>query len=242
VLKIKRNGFNSAFTVRKISFNEGVERIFPFHSPLIDSVEIVGRGKVRRAKLYYLRELRGKAARIKGDRKRLSSDVETKAQANKEAAIAKEAAAAEAKAQAEAEAKAAQAAQAEAARVAEAEAKAQAEAAKLETEAAAKVEAETVQAAETAPQAAESTDDIERIEGIGPKIGTALRTAGIATFAAVAAASEDQFKAALEAAEIRLAPSLGTWAKQAQFLVDGDEAGFKAYTDELVAGRDETKE
>ena len=75
VLKIKRGGFNSAFTVRKISFNEGVERIFPFNSPLIDSVDVVSRGKVRRAKLYYLRELRGKAARLKSDRKRLSDDV-----------------------------------------------------------------------------------------------------------------------------------------------------------------------
>ncbi|PZA08353.1 MULTISPECIES: 50S ribosomal protein L19 [unclassified Meiothermus] len=75
VIKIKRNGFNSSFTVRKISFGEGVERVFPFNSPLIDSVEVVARGKVRRAKLYYLRELRGKAARIKSDRKRTNEDV-----------------------------------------------------------------------------------------------------------------------------------------------------------------------
>ncbi|MCL6527789.1 MAG: 50S ribosomal protein L19 [Thermaceae bacterium] len=88
VLKIKRGGFNSAFTVRKISFNEGVERIFPFNSPLIDSVEIVSRGKVRRAKLYYLRELRGKAARLKSDRKRLNDDVEARAAAAKAAAEA----------------------------------------------------------------------------------------------------------------------------------------------------------
>jgi large subunit ribosomal protein L19 len=70
VIKIKRNGFNSSFTVRKISFGEGVERIFPFNSPLIESVEVVSRGRVRRAKLYYLRSLRGKAARIKADRRR----------------------------------------------------------------------------------------------------------------------------------------------------------------------------
>ncbi|MER3479753.1 MAG: 50S ribosomal protein L19 [Meiothermus sp.] len=75
VIKIKNNGFNSSFTVRKISFGEGVERVFPFNSPLIDSVEVVARGKVRRAKLYYLRELRGKAARIKSDRKRINEDV-----------------------------------------------------------------------------------------------------------------------------------------------------------------------
>ncbi|GEM85498.1 50S ribosomal protein L19 [Meiothermus granaticius] len=94
VLKIKRGGFNSAFTVRKISFNEGVERIFPFNSPLIDSVEIVSRGKVRRAKLYYLRELRGKAARLKSDRKRLNDDVEARAAAAKAAAEAPQAGAA----------------------------------------------------------------------------------------------------------------------------------------------------
>lgn len=102
VLKIKRNGFNSAFTVRKISFNEGVERIFPFNSPLIESVQVVSRGKVRRAKLYYLRELRGKAARIKGDRKRLNEDVEARAAAAKEAAEAKAAAKLEAEAAAQA--------------------------------------------------------------------------------------------------------------------------------------------
>ncbi|MDW8091492.1 MAG: 50S ribosomal protein L19 [Meiothermus sp.] len=89
VIKIKRNGYNSSFTVRKISFNEGVERVFPFNSPLIESVQVVSRGKVRRAKLYYLRALRGKAARIKGDRKRLNQDAEAKAQAAREAAEVK---------------------------------------------------------------------------------------------------------------------------------------------------------
>jgi large subunit ribosomal protein L19 len=57
-------GFNESFTVRKISYGEGVERVFPLYSPLIDSIIVVRRGKVRRAKLYYLRGLRGKAARI----------------------------------------------------------------------------------------------------------------------------------------------------------------------------------
>ena len=60
----KNGGVNSAFTVRKISYGEGVERIFPLYSPRIDSIEVVRRGAVRRAKLYYLRGRRGKAARI----------------------------------------------------------------------------------------------------------------------------------------------------------------------------------
>jgi large subunit ribosomal protein L19 len=57
-------GLNQNFTVRKISYGEGVERVFPLYSPTIDSIKLVRRGKVRRAKLYYLRGLRGKAARI----------------------------------------------------------------------------------------------------------------------------------------------------------------------------------
>jgi large subunit ribosomal protein L19 len=57
-------GINENFTVRKISYGEGVERVFPIYSPMIDSVKVVRRGKVRRAKLYYLRDRRGKSARI----------------------------------------------------------------------------------------------------------------------------------------------------------------------------------
>jgi large subunit ribosomal protein L19 len=58
------SGLNENFTVRKISYGEGVERVFPLYSPMIDSIKIVRRGKVRRAKLYYLRGRRGKSARI----------------------------------------------------------------------------------------------------------------------------------------------------------------------------------
>jgi len=58
------SGLNESFTVRKISYGEGVERVFPLYSPMIDSIKVVRRGKVRRAKLYYLRGRRGKAARI----------------------------------------------------------------------------------------------------------------------------------------------------------------------------------
>jgi len=58
------SGLNESFTVRRISYGEGVERVFPLYSPMIDSIKVVRRGKVRRAKLYYLRGRRGKSARI----------------------------------------------------------------------------------------------------------------------------------------------------------------------------------
>lgn len=61
----KNNSIGSTFTVRKISNNEGIERVFPIYSPLVAGIEVVRKGKVRRAKLFYLRNLRGKAARIK---------------------------------------------------------------------------------------------------------------------------------------------------------------------------------
>ncbi|MEX2535329.1 MAG: 50S ribosomal protein L19 [Trueperaceae bacterium] len=67
-------GARSTITVRKVSFGEGVERIFPIHSPVIDKIEVVRRGRSRRAKLYYLRELRGKAARLKTDIARQEED------------------------------------------------------------------------------------------------------------------------------------------------------------------------
>ncbi len=65
VIALRKRGLNSAFTVRKISHGEGVERVFQTYSPLIDSVKVKRKGKVRRAKLYYLRGREGKAARIK---------------------------------------------------------------------------------------------------------------------------------------------------------------------------------
>lgn len=64
-IAIKHGGIRESITVRKVSFGVGVERIFPLHATVIDHIDVIRRGKVRRAKLYYLRELRGKAARIR---------------------------------------------------------------------------------------------------------------------------------------------------------------------------------
>jgi large subunit ribosomal protein L19 len=68
VLKLQGSGVGRTFTVRKVSFGVGVERTFPLHTPIIDKIEVVTRGDVRRAKLYYLRNLRGKKAKIKEKR------------------------------------------------------------------------------------------------------------------------------------------------------------------------------
>ena len=65
VISKKGRASSATFTVRRVSFGVGIERIFPLHSPTISSIEVVGKGKVRRARLYYLRDLKGKAARIK---------------------------------------------------------------------------------------------------------------------------------------------------------------------------------
>jgi large subunit ribosomal protein L19 len=65
IIRKRKGGVGATFTVRKVSYGIGVERIFPLHSPRIERIEIVNRGRVRRARLYYLRKLRGKAARIK---------------------------------------------------------------------------------------------------------------------------------------------------------------------------------
>ena len=69
VIGLHRGGTNASFTVRKVSFGQGVERIFPLHSPIIDHIDVVRSARVRRAKLYFLRELKGKAARMKETKK-----------------------------------------------------------------------------------------------------------------------------------------------------------------------------
>jgi large subunit ribosomal protein L19 len=68
VISKRKGSSNATFTVRKVSYGIGVERIFPMHSPIIDKIEVITRGRVRRAKIYYLRKLRGKAARIREKR------------------------------------------------------------------------------------------------------------------------------------------------------------------------------
>jgi large subunit ribosomal protein L19 len=68
VIRRQGSGIRETFTVRKVSFGVGVERTFPVHTPVVEKIELVTRGQVRRAKLYYLRELRGKAAKIKEKR------------------------------------------------------------------------------------------------------------------------------------------------------------------------------
>ncbi|NYT31426.1 50S ribosomal protein L19 [Rhizobium sp. WYCCWR 11128] len=126
-------GLQENFTVRKISYGEGVERVFPIYSPMIESVDVVRRGKVRRAKLYYLRDRRGKSARIVEDtgvRARKLNDAER-------AAIAEEKARIEAEKVAAAQALAAERAAAEAAEAKAAAEKAAAEAAAAAAEPAA---------------------------------------------------------------------------------------------------------
>ncbi|MBE0692264.1 MAG: 50S ribosomal protein L19 [Aquamicrobium sp.] len=113
------SGFQENFTVRKISYGEGVERVFPVYSPLVEGVEVIRRGKVRRAKLYYLRDRRGKSARISentGVRARKLNDEEREALAAEKARIeAEKVAAAQALAAEKAAAEAAEKAAAEAA-------------------------------------------------------------------------------------------------------------------------------
>src|SRR5690554_3982836 len=101
VVIARKNGMgaSSTITVRKVSSGEGVERIFPVHSPLISQIEVVRRGRTRRSKLYYLRDLRGKAARLKTDIGRQEAD-RSAAKAAKDARAAAAAAPAEAPAEA----------------------------------------------------------------------------------------------------------------------------------------------
>lgn len=92
VIARKHGGLRETFTVRKVSYGVGVERIFPLHSPRLDRIEVVSRGHVRRAKLYYLRDLSGKAARIRPSKRTLLSGMGATAQPKAEPAPVAEAA------------------------------------------------------------------------------------------------------------------------------------------------------
>jgi hypothetical protein len=95
----------------------------------------------------------------------------------------------------------------------------------------------SVSAEEVAPTTSDEGDELERIEGIGPKIGAALRSSGITTFERLSTAGETELRASLSFAGIRLAPSVATWGEQARLLAAGNEEGFRKLTNALVAGR-----
>ena len=105
----------------------------------------------------------------------------------------------------------------------------------------AELEVSRIQAELTEARTPTVPDDLKVIEGIGPKMEAALNKAGILTFVQLTRASEEQLHRAIEAEGLHFAPSVPTWARQADYLVKGDDAGFKAYTDHLVAGREPEK-
>lgn len=107
---------------------------------------------------------------------------------------------------------------------------------RAESENAAVSEVEPEQEPEPEPEP--EPQDLKRIEGIGPKIDAALKAQGYPTYASVAAATEDELRAAIKAEGVRFAPSASSWARQAQFLAEGDEDGLKEYQDYLVGGQD----
>lgn len=170
VIRIRRGGVNSNFTVRRVSHGIGVERIFPYFSPLVDKVDVVRVGSVRRAKLYYLRDRVGKAARIKpGSRARFEELTQLPAAAYEEAEVAaEEEAIAEEESLAEeetamAEAEAEVESEAEVAPPAEGDAAAE-EAADVTEEEPASAQEQPAAAAEEAPaeeEAAEEHPDVE---------------------------------------------------------------------------------
>ena len=160
VIAMKGGGARETFIVRKVSYGVGVERIFALHSPLIDKIEVKRLGKVRRAKLYYLRGLSKKASRIKERSRQDYIDAELRAKEAEEKLAAAKAAE---------EAEAAAAAQAAAKEAEEAKAKEEAEAAKAaEAEAAAKKEAEAKEAEAQAEEAAETPEEAQAEQAEAP--------------------------------------------------------------------------
>ncbi len=199
-------GLNESFTVRKISYGEGVERVFPMYSPIVEGVEVVRRGRVRRAKLYYLRNLRGKSARISentGTRAKKMNDLERQAFAEEKARI-------------------------EAEKIASAEALAKEKAAEDAAEAAANAAAE----AEAAPEAeapaeapAEDTipfvDDIVLIDGIGDKTAEAMKAEGITKLTELVAMEDDKLAGLADTIGAAGKHESQEWKIQAQEMIDG---------------------
>ncbi len=199
-------GLNESFTVRKISYGEGVERVFPMYSPIVEGVEVVRRGRVRRAKLYYLRNLRGKSARISentGTRAKKLNDLERQAFAEEKARI-------------------------EAEKIASAEALAKEKAAEDAAEAAATAAAE----AEAAPEAeapAEApaedaipfVDDIVLIDGIGDKTAEAMKAEGVTKLTELAAMEDDALAGLAETIGAAGKHESQEWKIQAQEMIDG---------------------
>lgn len=257
VVIAKRNrGLHSAFTVRKNSYGTGVERVFQTHSPQIASIEVKRFGDVRAAKLYYLRELEGRKARIR-------EDLDARNQANKEAKEAALKAAEEARIAAEEKAKAEEEARiaAEAQAKADAEAKAKEEAeAKAAEEAKSKEEADVKAAAdaeaekkeEAAPAASGfdadaakavygkkiKQDDLTFVEGIGPKIAELFQNEGVSTWAALGECSVDRCNEVLATGGDKFKMhSPDTWPKQAKLAAEGKWEELKKWQDELDGGR-----
>jgi large subunit ribosomal protein L19 len=184
VIAVRERGLNSAFTVRKISHGEGVERVFQTHSKAIDSIKVKRRGKVRRAKLYYLRGLTGKAARIK--EKLLTSGAGGKAVNGK----------------------------------------------KLKT-------AKPVSKPEAPADNSASTDDLTKIEGLGPKASEVLLNSGIASFSDLAGTDAAKIQEILDSAEGNFSGNdPATWPRQAEMARDGKWDELKAWQDELDGGRE----
>ena len=196
-------GLNESFTVRKISYGEGVERVFPMYSPIVEGVEVVRRGRVRRAKLYYLRNLRGKSARISentGVRAKKLNDIERQAFAEEKARI-------------------------EAEKIASAEALAKEKAA----EDAAEAEATAAEAAPEAEAPAEApaedaipfVDDIILIDGIGDKIAEAMKAEGISKLTELVAMEDDALAGLADTIGAAGKHESQEWKVQAQEMIDG---------------------
>ncbi len=238
----------ATFTVRKVSLGVGVEKIFPLYSPVIDKIEVLKRARVRKAKLYFVRDKVSRELR-RIFRKTVEMNIATKgaAELEEERKRAEE----ELKRQQEEEAKRAE----EEAKKAEEEAKA-AEATGEATEETVETEEKSAEeSTEVAEESAEASkdevsneeesqaDDLTKIEGIGPKIAEALNNAGIKTFADLAAAKDEDVQEIIK--DIPGNHKADTWNEQAALARDGKWDELKELQDKLdggVAKDDEAKE